>query len=458
MKKTLLFIFLFQMISLAIYAHDFEVNGIYYKKLSDGNSVAVTYRYSTPMEINGEYSGLVNIPSKVSYEGVEYTVKEIAESSFEGCDGISTIIIPETVVNIGKYNFESSSLLNITINQNNSVYASKDGVLFNKSMTELLRYPCALGTEYTVPDGVKVLKKDSFSDAELKKITLSSSVETIEDDAFNDCEKLAELVLNEGLQVIEGDFLDGCSSMKNVNIPASLLSFTADVKGDNVENINVAQGNSVYESHDGLLYGKGMNVLIRCPRGKTGMLTLPYGVSVIGEHAFKKCKNIVEISFPSSLRSINSSAFSSCEGLKNVDIPHGVTTIGEAAFQGCKSIVKMSIPSTVVKIEDYALNLLSSLTDLYNYAESPQSLSTTFSQYGTLHVLPGCKSAYENADVWKNFTIIEDEVMTSVANVNVGTGDVIMRYSLDGRNVVNKDGRVNIVKFRNGKVMKILNK
>ena len=32
----------------------------------------------------------------------------------------------------------------------------------------------------------------------------------------------------------------------------------------------------------------------------------------------------------------------------------------------------------------------------------------TFSVYGTLHVLPGCKAAYEAADVWKNFTIVED--------------------------------------------------
>lgn len=49
------------------------------------------------------------------------------------------------------------------------------------------------------------------------------------------------------------------------------------------------------------------------------------------------------------------------------------------------------------------------MADVTCLATTPPTVrSSTFSQYGTLHVLPGCKAAYKVAEVWKNFTIVED--------------------------------------------------
>ncbi len=63
-----------------------------------------------------------------------------------------------------------------------------------------------------------------------------------------------------------------------------------------------------------------------------------------------------------------------------------MTILGDKAFVDCDSLI------TVI-----------------NLSKTPQNITDgTFSVYGTLHVLPGCKAAYEVADVWKNFTIVED--------------------------------------------------
>jgi hypothetical protein len=53
-------------------------------------------------------------------------------------------------------------------------------------------------------------------------------------------------------------------------------------------------------------------------------------------------------------------------------------------------------------------------------SRTPQPITEgVFTTYGDLHVLPGCKEAYEAADFWKKFNIIEDaDVIADVAAVS----------------------------------------
>ena len=63
----------------------------------------------------------------------------------------------------------------------------------------------------------------------------------------------------------------------------------------------------------------------------------------------------------------------------------------------------------MTSIEERAFYPCYQLTSVTNLAIIPQEINAeTFSVYGTLHVLPGCKAAYEAAENWKNFTIVED--------------------------------------------------
>ena len=79
-------------------AHDFEVDGIYYKKNSDGTSVRVTYKGES--HYTNDYSGAVTIPASVSYSGKTYSVTSIGLSAFEYCSGLTSVVIPNSVTTI----------------------------------------------------------------------------------------------------------------------------------------------------------------------------------------------------------------------------------------------------------------------------------------------------------------------------------------------------------------------
>ena len=93
--------------TVTVFAHDFEVNGIYYNKNADGTSVTVTYRGDSYDAYSDEYSGNVVIPSSVTYSGNTYAVTSIGDEAFRGCDGLTSITIPNSVTSIGSGAFYS---------------------------------------------------------------------------------------------------------------------------------------------------------------------------------------------------------------------------------------------------------------------------------------------------------------------------------------------------------------
>ena len=80
-------------------AHDFEVDGGFYNKISD-NTVAVTYKGDTWDNYSNEYIGNVVIPTSVKYNGVTYSVTSIGERAFRDCDSLTSIQIPNSVTSI----------------------------------------------------------------------------------------------------------------------------------------------------------------------------------------------------------------------------------------------------------------------------------------------------------------------------------------------------------------------
>ena len=97
-------------------AHDFEVNGIYYKYLDKiAKTVAVTYKDS-PSSSLSEYTGSVTIPSSVTYNSTTYSVTEIGEEAFRNCGSLTSVTIPNSVTEIGEEAFRDCiSLTQITI-------------------------------------------------------------------------------------------------------------------------------------------------------------------------------------------------------------------------------------------------------------------------------------------------------------------------------------------------------
>ena len=95
-----------------------------------------------------------------------------------------------------------------------------------------------------------------------------------------------------------------------------------------------------------------------------GNITLPAGVTSIGESAFMNCTSLVSISLPSSLKSIGFGAFYGCTSLALTSLPAGVTSIGEAAFLNCTSLTDVTFQGTPTSINEYAFYGCTNLTTI----------------------------------------------------------------------------------------------
>ena len=103
--KTLSFLLsvLMSMAASVASAHDFVVDGIYYKILSNEDfTVAVTCKGDYYHTFSNEYTGDVIIPETVMYDGKRYSVISINISAFSECRGLTSVAIPNSVTSIGR--------------------------------------------------------------------------------------------------------------------------------------------------------------------------------------------------------------------------------------------------------------------------------------------------------------------------------------------------------------------
>ena len=93
-------------------------------------------------------------------------------------------------------------------------------------------------------------------------------------------------------------------------------------------------------------------------------LTIPDGVTSIGDGAFRFCSSLTSVVIPDSVTSIGDNAFQYCSSLTSVVIPDSVTSIGDHAFYDCDSLTSVVIGDSVTSIGDDAFYLCSNLTSV----------------------------------------------------------------------------------------------
>ena len=106
MKKLFLLLTLLLCTSMA-WAHDVEVDGIYYNLNQTNKTATVTFKGSSYDSYDNEYSGEVVIPQKFIYDGITYSVTSLGDGCFWGCTGLTSITIPNSVTSLGSYCFEA---------------------------------------------------------------------------------------------------------------------------------------------------------------------------------------------------------------------------------------------------------------------------------------------------------------------------------------------------------------
>lgn len=121
MKKSFLLLSLLWG-ALSAWAHDAEVDGIFYNLDAGNKTATVTFKGNEYDSYEGEYAGDVVIPETVTFEGFTYSVTQLGFCCFYDCSSLTSITIPNSVTSLGKSCFYGcSSLERIEVDAANTV-------------------------------------------------------------------------------------------------------------------------------------------------------------------------------------------------------------------------------------------------------------------------------------------------------------------------------------------------
>ena len=325
----------------------------------------------------------INIPDSVT---------SIGRRAFSYCSSLTSITIPNSVTSIGRRAFRNcSSLTSITIP--NSVTSIGDGAFYGCGSLPVennLRYVGTYLVEvadkslstYTIKEGTKWIGEEAFDSCTgLTSITIPDSVTSIEEYAFYSCSNLNKITcLATTAPSIMSNTFEEIKSNGLLKIPAgsdysSWMStgdfylgkynwhiFTGDdliimTKESNPEVMKVCHNQGWAASPDEMYASEAATVTSigtafeslgeGSSSGDSGSnisFTFSFdefkyfnGVTSIVNGAFYK-SNIVSITIPDSVTSIEWRAFSNCSSLTSITIPDSVTSIRGDAFDGCDSL------------------------------------------------------------------------------------------------------------------------
>lgn len=226
----------------------------------------------------------------------------------------------------------------------------------------------------------------------------------IADGAFNECTKLESVILPSEVTRIGNWAFTTCNSLNTITIPASVTDIGAGAFAGciNMISMTVDTENTVYDSREdcnAIIHSSTNTVVAGCKN-----MTIPEGVTSIGDWALNGMGSLTSVVLPSSLTSIGTGAFSWCWSLPSITIPANVTSIGGGAFEGCSNLTSVTV-------------------------ENPEPVAigeSTFSNRAnaTLYVPAGSTVAYKAADYWKEFKEIVEWLNIAVNSDMEGTDNV----------------------------------
>ena len=304
------------------------------------------------------FSGCTGVTA-ITFEGeATDALLTIGEQAFYGCTGVTSVVLPENLAtlkksafgnttkltevtvksgdvtfengafgstdstpkyyvtklnigaNLGAVNitgvFGGTTLVNVTVDENNENYTVLDNVIFNKDVTSIVYYPNVTG-EYTIPATVTEIGANVFEGKKITKITISGNIGRIGDSAFLNCASLATVVFEDGTK----DLIIGNTAFSGTAITS---------------------------------------------------ITLPSRVISLGKGAFSSCKKLTSVTINGNITEIKPETFKTCTALTSVTLPEGITTIGDSAFAACTALVNVNIPASVTTLGKNAAGAMSVFT------------------------------------------------------------------------------------------------
>ena len=340
---------------------------------SDGQSYSVT-------DCNSTARGALVIPATYN----DKPVTTIGDSAFSGCNKLTSITIPDSIISVGdKAFYYCTNLTSITIGD---------------SVTTIGAYAfraCWNLSTITIPDSVTTIGERAFDNCtSLTSIAIGDSVTSIGNYAFPESTGLTDVYITdpnawckisfsndyanpmyladclhildaEGNEVTDITFDDtvttipeyrfkNCRHLTNITISDNITSIgTGAFDGCTIQKLMIAEGSKTVTS-----------TMVIC-ESSLQEVVIPDSVTRIGDYAFSGCTSLTRVTIGNGVTSIGEQAFYGCTNLSNIKIPISVTTIGRKAFAGCTGLTKTTIGSSVTSVGSSAFEGCSTLTDVY---------------------------------------------------------------------------------------------
>ena len=333
----------------------------------------------------------VNFPSTLEYiaKGGCWELEKVTEIdlsntkvtwlgsyAFYGCQKATVVKLPDTLASMGGN--ESSTvkrdddlgttltytenvfaccdaLEEIIVNDTNPYFKAVDGILYSKDGTKLIRYPTARpGTHFDIPEGVEVIASQAFMQSfrtpgALQTVSFPSTLKEIESLAFRQS-NLTEVTLPAGVKFGSSIF-DISKKLAKVTIPEGVTEI----------------GEYMFWSCEALTELKCPDSLVKIGAnafGHTGLTDIDLAkVQEIGDYAFYYCP-LTKITIPATANTLGKGIFAACKNLETATFTNGAKTVGAYMFASDSALVNLTMPDSIETIGDGAFNYCSGLEEL----------------------------------------------------------------------------------------------
>lgn len=142
----------------------------------------------------------------------------IGQMAFAGCRSLTAVSIPASVTQLADDAFQGcDALTEINVAPENPVFASLDGVLFDKAMTTLLKCPGGRPGRYSIPPAVRRLGTRAFQFCRvLEGLEITDGIESIGPDQFEGCFALLDVAVGRNVKTIGHTAFNSCYKLQSV--------------------------------------------------------------------------------------------------------------------------------------------------------------------------------------------------------------------------------------------------